>query len=137
MALPEHFQDLSLSSEAGGGLTDPNTSALSLPSGDALRAFLEQQGEAVDSLLAKPYVAPPKLDTSRPLRDYFISSSHNTYLLANQLTGKSDASAYASVVSPAPSRLLPAASAAPLLPRPARGREASSFSASAGPWEMS
>jgi phosphatidylinositol phospholipase C delta len=51
---------------------------------------------ALLNLLGKPYVQVPAsvLDRSYPLPEYFISSSHNTYLLAHQLYGTSSASAY-------------------------------------------
>lgn len=40
-------------------------------------------------------VVPPEVtDRRHPLPDYFISSSHNTYLIAHQLFGQSSASAY-------------------------------------------
>ncbi|EGS24072.1 uncharacterized protein CTHT_0007840 [Thermochaetoides thermophila DSM 1495] len=70
----------------------------------ALRSFLahegllsnEQDEEALNALLDRPVVSPPAsvLDRSHPLPEYFISSSHNTYLLAHQLYGSSAAEAY-------------------------------------------
>ncbi|KAK8929771.1 hypothetical protein H634G_01642 [Metarhizium anisopliae BRIP 53293] len=51
---------------------------------------------ALRSLLGKSHFNVPEslLDRSRPLPEYFISSSHNTYLMAHQLYGSSSASAY-------------------------------------------
>lgn len=81
----------------------------------ALRAFLVHQrilserdagldSDSPDSPAPEPlrallgrrcFEAPaPLLDPTRPLPEYFVSSSHNTYLLAHQLYGKSSASAY-------------------------------------------
>jgi phosphatidylinositol phospholipase C delta len=56
----------------------------------------EQPTPALAELLDKPHInVPPEvLDRSHPLPDYYISSSHNTYLMAHQLYGESDASAY-------------------------------------------
>jgi len=56
----------------------------------------EQPTSALRELLDKPHInVPPEvLDRRHPLPDYFISSSHNTYLMAHQLYGESDASAY-------------------------------------------
>jgi phosphatidylinositol phospholipase C delta len=69
----------------------------------ALQDFLAHEGvvsegnvEALGALLAMPVVSPPAhlLDRSHPLPEYFISSSHNTYLMAHQLYGTSSAGAY-------------------------------------------
>ncbi|KAI1467544.1 PLC-like phosphodiesterase [Daldinia caldariorum] len=56
----------------------------------------EQPGAALLELLDKPHIhVPPAVtDRSHPLPEYFISSSHNTYLLGHQLIGKSSAVAY-------------------------------------------
>jgi phosphatidylinositol phospholipase C delta len=51
---------------------------------------------ALRELLDKSHIRiPPEvLDRHHPLPEYFISSSHNTYLMAHQLFGASQASAY-------------------------------------------
>jgi phosphatidylinositol phospholipase C, delta len=51
---------------------------------------------AVRELVNKPHVRipPENTDRSHPLAEYFISSSHNTYLIAHQLYGSSSADAY-------------------------------------------
>ena len=41
---------------------------------------------------------PITTDTSHQISQYFISSSHNTYLTGNQLWGKSDVGAYKEVL---------------------------------------
>jgi phosphatidylinositol phospholipase C delta len=78
---------------------------------NALKSFLVREGvlgeaevgydqdqptPALRELLDRPHInVPPEvLDRNHPLPDYYISSSHNTYLLAHQLYGESDASAY-------------------------------------------
>ncbi|KAK1958597.1 phosphatidylinositol-specific phospholipase C [Colletotrichum sublineola] len=56
----------------------------------------DQPSPALQGLVDKPHInVPPELtDRSHPLPEYFISSSHNTYLLAHQLYGSSSAEAY-------------------------------------------
>lgn len=56
----------------------------------------EQQSSALRELLDRDHIKVPAevIDRNHPLPEYFISSSHNTYLMAHQLYGSSDASAY-------------------------------------------
>lgn len=63
-----------------------------------VEGVVTEEGDAggLHALLDKPIVSPPAhvLDRSHPLPEYFISSSHNTYLMAHQLFGTSAAGAY-------------------------------------------
>lgn len=92
---------------AGGGHTALDTVHHNLRVSDALKSFLDdnkivREGDvaALNALLDKPVVTPPSyvLDRSHPLPEYFISSSHNTYLKAHQLYGKADAAAYQQIL---------------------------------------
>ncbi|KAF4977997.1 hypothetical protein FZEAL_5562 [Fusarium zealandicum] len=99
---------------AGGGHTSRRI-VTDLRVSNALRAFVAEQkilskkDAGVDSddttkalveLVSKPYIhVPPEVtDRSYPLPEYFISSSHNTYLMAHQLYGTSCATAYESAL---------------------------------------
>jgi phosphatidylinositol phospholipase C delta len=100
-------------SVAGGGHASRRTELTrkELRVGNALKALLVQkkvlspadagldthdQPPALKALLDKPHVNVPSYirDRSHPLPEYFISSSHNTYLTAHQLYGSSTAIAY-------------------------------------------
>lgn len=61
-----------------------------LASLDAFRAYMKGANSSAMAL-------EEALDLSAPISDYFISSSHNTYLTGNQLYGDAAASAYTSV----------------------------------------
>ncbi|KAF1957893.1 PLC-like phosphodiesterase [Byssothecium circinans] len=56
----------------------------------------EEPTSALREFLDEPHINVPAeaIDRNHPLPDYFISSSHNTYLMAHQLYGESHASAY-------------------------------------------
>jgi phosphatidylinositol phospholipase C delta len=100
-------------SVAGGGHASRRTEVTrkELRVGNALKALLvrkkvlspaeagldaKDQPPALKALLDKPHVDVPSSirDRSHPLPEYFISSSHNTYLTAHQLYGSSTATAY-------------------------------------------
>ncbi|KAK0656448.1 PLC-like phosphodiesterase [Cercophora newfieldiana] len=52
-----------------------------------------------DAWRASREIRTDDLDETKPLSNYFISSSHNTYLEGNQLSSKSSAEAYQAVLS--------------------------------------
>ncbi|CAJ0549644.1 Ff.00g032570.m01.CDS01 [Fusarium sp. VM40] len=58
--------------------------------------YSEDSSQALLDLVSKPHIRVPAelTDRSHPLPEYFISSSHNTYLMAHQLYGSSCATAY-------------------------------------------
>ncbi|KAJ7479758.1 PLC-like phosphodiesterase [Mycena latifolia] len=64
-----------------------------------IKTFLEEQGVSSQEVLKLPVVCPPPVDDSFPLTHYFISSSHNTYLMSRQLIGRSSAASYELVMS--------------------------------------
>ena len=56
---------------------------------DGFRNFLHYLTSPNSSALG-----PASIDAQHPISDYFISSSHNTYLWGNQLYGKASVEAY-------------------------------------------
>lgn len=80
----EKFQQESPEANAGSHASqDP----LSL---DAFRTYMKDAN-------ASAQAPDHDLDISAPISDYFVSSSHNTYLTGNQLYSDAAASAYTSV----------------------------------------
>lgn len=105
--------EFGIDSVGGGGRSNRHTEKDKEPLrvSHALQSFLVKQGvlaehdvssdesvqsEALRKLLDKSSFAVPGhlVDPSHPLPEYFISSSHNTYLMAHQLYGTSSAKAY-------------------------------------------
>ncbi|KAI0204887.1 PLC-like phosphodiesterase [Astrocystis sublimbata] len=110
----EEIDDFSV---AGGGHSARKTEITQhqLRISRALKSFLvhnhvvSEQDAGLDSdalspnlqaLVEKPHIQVPAAltDRSHPLPEYFISSSHNTYLLGHQLRGRSSAAAYESAL---------------------------------------
>lgn len=64
--------------------------AASLASLETFQAYMKDAASCAQAPLEE-------LDVSAPISDYFVSSSHNTYLTGNQLYSDAAASAYTSV----------------------------------------
>jgi hypothetical protein len=61
-----------------------------------LKEFLEYMGSDMSNACGKA----PDQDLNHPLSNYFISSSHNTYLTGHQLYGKANVDGYKNVSYP-------------------------------------
>ncbi|KAH7105382.1 PLC-like phosphodiesterase [Auriculariales sp. MPI-PUGE-AT-0066] len=61
--------------------------------------FLTEQGLDVDEVKRSELISHEPEDDSHPLASYFVSSSHNTYLLGKQLFAAASAKAYGSVLA--------------------------------------
>ncbi|KAK8080413.1 hypothetical protein PG997_008231 [Apiospora hydei] len=109
----EYGEKIDFESVAGGGHAGRRTAITTgqLRVSHALRSFLvshnvlseaeagvdsDQPTAALEALVQRPHIEVPAhlTDRSHTLPEYFISSSHNTYLMAHQLFGKSSAAAY-------------------------------------------
>ncbi|KAK8051855.1 hypothetical protein PG993_003240 [Apiospora rasikravindrae] len=109
----EYGEKIDFESVAGGGRAGRRTAITTgqLRVSHALRSFLvshevlseaeagvdsDQPTAALEALVQRPHIEVPAhlTDRSHTLPEYFISSSHNTYLMAHQLFGKSSAAAY-------------------------------------------
>ena len=60
--------------------------------------IITHAGHTADELLQLPWAQPPPLDEGHPLPAYYVSSSHNTYLLSRQIFAKSSAASYTHVL---------------------------------------
>ncbi|CUA75014.1 hypothetical protein RSOLAG22IIIB_01650 [Rhizoctonia solani] len=58
-----------------------------------------QAGHTPEELLQLPLSQPPQLDDEHPLPAYYVSSSHNTYLLSRQIFASSSAASYTHVLT--------------------------------------
>ncbi|KAK4669371.1 uncharacterized protein QC763_202390 [Podospora pseudopauciseta] len=58
-------------------------------------AFASYLSSSSNAVIPK---APPKYDLNRPINEYYISSSHNTYLLGRQVAGTSSVEGYISAL---------------------------------------
>jgi phosphatidylinositol phospholipase C delta len=76
--------------------TPPEGGEIPLPLTWNLLAFQTFLTSEKYNAIFKPHSSTLKLD--RPLNEYFISSSHNTYLLGNQVKGTSSTEAYISTL---------------------------------------
>lgn len=102
MPVERRHDDIQLLSEHLGVDTELN---INPPVGYSVRlspevlAFLADESVDTFELLQQAAVHVPFVDDTFPLRNYFISSSHNTYLVSWQIFGRASAEAYTHVLS--------------------------------------
>lgn len=112
----DNGEEIEAGTIAGGGHSARDTAIKhNLRASRALKAFIrdheiipphlidldtEEPTPELRAIMEKPHISVPRdiTDRSHPLPDYFVSSSHNTYLLAHQLYGSSCATAYESAL---------------------------------------
>ena len=90
---PHEFADFLRSSQ--GAITDEAYEKLELPikgdvTADLLEEYLLSSGNEAVKITEQ--------DLSRPLNEYYVSSSHNTYLIGNQVAGEASVEGYISVL---------------------------------------
>ncbi|CAE6504535.1 unnamed protein product [Rhizoctonia solani] len=61
--------------------------------------IITHAGHTPEELLQLPLSQPPQLDDEHPLPAYYVSSSHNTYLLSRQIFASSSAASYTHVLT--------------------------------------
>lgn len=101
-------EEITSATVGGGGHSGRQSTRSQLRVSHALQTFLFDHGALKDdsdtaglrAIIEKPLIVVPEAltDRSHPLPEYFISSSHNTYLKAHQLFGGSSADVYATVL---------------------------------------
>ncbi|KAK7030785.1 phosphoinositide phospholipase C [Favolaschia claudopus] len=74
--------------------TSPNAAAASSSSSSSSRAMTLDDFSSFLSSANNAPIHPESNDMSQPMSDYFISTSHNTYLVGNQLMGISTIEGY-------------------------------------------
>ncbi|KAJ5910136.1 hypothetical protein N7504_004779 [Penicillium tannophilum] len=85
IAKSDFFNHIQRDESSSEGQLDP------LSSLDAFRAYMKDPA-------SRALGEPKEMDLSAPISDYYVSSSHNTYLTGNQLYSDAAASAYTSVL---------------------------------------
>ncbi|KAG8746496.1 hypothetical protein FRC12_014265 [Ceratobasidium sp. 428] len=85
--------------EHGAGLSTDDSSLDSTRLSSQILEIITQAGLTEEGVIQSPLAHPPNLDDSHPLPAYYISSSHNTYLLSRQIFAKSSAASYTHVLT--------------------------------------
>jgi len=90
---PREFADFLHSTQ--NSISEDQSTKLELPiNGDVTAELLEEYLLSPENAAVKV----TKQDLTKPLNQYFISSSHNTYLIGNQVVGEASTEGYISVL---------------------------------------